>query len=174
VRFGAFYGNEAKVLGRSIAGKFSGHSEFSHSESRKGICRKAADEQQRHYWKLTREGQDLLVGSMEWMLEQKEPTEAWRALLERTPALELQRACTHYRESRRLEQAGYVGVLRERLRWQVRPYLPEFLQLPFQAEAGAAGLQSLASASAYFRDKTLPSQTTPVEFLPAALTAVPG
>jgi hypothetical protein len=32
-----------------------------------GDCRKAADEQQRHYWKLTREGQDLLVGSMEWM-----------------------------------------------------------------------------------------------------------
>jgi hypothetical protein len=104
-----------------------------------GDCRKAADEQQRHYWKLTREGQDLLVGSMEWMLEQKEPTEAWRSLLERTPAAELHRACTHYRESRRLEQTGYVGVLRERLRWQIRPYLPEFLQLPFQAEAGAAG-----------------------------------
>jgi TnpA family transposase len=134
-----------------------------------GDCRKAADEQQRHYWKLTRQGQDLLVGSMEWMLEQKEPTEAWSSLLERTPAAELHRACTHYRESRRLEQTGYVGVLRERLRWQVRPYLPEFLRLPFQAEAGAAGLQqALASASVYFRDKTLPPQTTPVEFLPAA------
>jgi hypothetical protein len=139
-----------------------------------GDCRKAADEQQRHYWKLTREGQDLLVGSMEWMLEQKEPTEAWRSLLERTPAVELHRACTHYRESRRLEQTGYVGVLRERLRWQVRPYLPEFLQLPFEAEAGAAGLQqALANASAYFRDKTLPSQTTPVEFLPAAFRRHP-
>ena len=45
-----------------------------------GDCRKAADEQQRHYWKLTREGQDLLVGSMEWMLEQKEPAEVGRAL----------------------------------------------------------------------------------------------
>jgi len=118
---------------------------------------------------LTREGQDLLVGSMVWMLEQKEPTEAWRSLLQRTPAAELHRACTHYRESRRLEQTGYIGVLWERVRGQVRPYLPEFLQLPFQAEAGAAGLQqALAGASVYFRDKTLPSQTTPVEFLPAA------
>ena len=134
-----------------------------------GDCRKAADEQQRHYWKLTREGQDLLVGSVEWMLEQRQPTEAWETLLERTPAVELRRACVHYRESRRLEQTGYVGVLRERLRWQVRPYLPEFLQLPFRAEAGATGLQqALASASIYFRDKKLPSQTTPVEFLPAA------
>ena len=134
-----------------------------------GDCRKAAEEQQRHYWKLTREGQDLLVGSVEWMLEQRQPTEAWETLLERTPAVELRRACVHYRESRRLEQTGYVGVLRERLRWQVRPYLPEFLQLPFRAEAGATGLQqALASASIYFRDKKLPSQTTPVEFLPAA------
>jgi hypothetical protein len=33
---------------------------------------------------------------------------------------------------------------------EVRPYLPEFLQLPFHAEAGAAGLQqALASASVY-------------------------
>jgi hypothetical protein len=45
-----------------------------------GDCRKAADEPQRHYGKLTREGQDLLVGSMEWMLEQKEPAEVGRAL----------------------------------------------------------------------------------------------
>ena len=134
-----------------------------------GDCRKAADEPQRHYGKLTREGQILLVSSMEWMLEQKEPTEAWRSLLERTPAAELHRACTHYRESRRLEQTGYVGVLRERLQGQVRPYLPEFLQLPFPAEAGAAGLQqALASASVYFRDKKLPSQTPSIEFLPAA------
>jgi len=106
---------------------------------------------------------------MEWMLEQKEPSEAWRSLLLRTPATELHQACMHYRESRRLEQTGYVGILRERLRWQIRPYLPEFLQLPFQAEVGATGLQeALASASVYFRDKTLPSHTTPVEFLPAA------
>ena len=68
-----------------------------------------------------------------------------------------------------MEQTGYVGVLRERLRGQVRPYLPEFLQLPFPAEAGAAGLQqALASASVYFRDKKLPSQTPSIEFLPAA------
>ena len=103
------------------------------------------------------------------MLEQKEPSEAWRSLLLRTPATELHQACMHYRESRRLEQTGYVGILRERLRWQIRPYLPEFLQLPFQAEVGATGLQeALASASVYFRDKTLPSHTTSVEFLPAA------
>ena len=88
--------------------------------------------------------------------------------LERTPASELRRACVHYRESHRLEQTGYVGVLRERPQWQVRPYLEEFLQLPFQVEASATGLkQALAAASVYFREKKLPSRT-PVEFLPAA------
>jgi TnpA family transposase len=134
-----------------------------------GECRKAADEKQRQYWKLTREGQDLLVGSMEWMLEQARPREAWEELLERTPATELRRACVHYRESRRLEQTGYVGVLRERRRWQLQPYLQEFLQLPFQAETGAASLkQALAAAAVYFQEKRLPSQKTPVEFMPAA------
>jgi hypothetical protein len=121
-----------------------------------GECRRVADERHRKYWKLTRTGQDLLVGSMEWMLEQEQPKEVWAVLLERTPAAELRNACVHYRESRRLEQTGYVGVLRERMQWQVRPYLKEFLQLPFQAEAGASGLkQALAAASIYYRDKRL-------------------
>jgi Domain of unknown function (DUF4158) len=133
-----------------------------------GECRKIAEERQRKYWTLTREGQDLLVDSVEWMLEQEQPHEAWKALLERTPAPGLRRACVHYRESRRLEQTGYVGVLRERSRWQVRPYLKQFLQLPFQAEASASGLkQALAAAAVYFRNQTL-SPKTPVEFLPAA------
>lgn len=131
-----------------------------------GECRKAADERQRRYWRLTEEGQNLLVASMEWMLEQKEPKEAWEALLERTPPSELRQACVHYRESRRLEHTGYVGVLRERLRWQVRPYLKDFLALPFQTEANACGLkQALAAATAYFRDGELPPKT-PVEVLP--------
>jgi hypothetical protein len=134
-----------------------------------GECRKAADERQRQYWKLTRAGQDLLVGSVEWMLAQEQPKEVWAVLLERTPAAELQSACVHYRESRRLEQTGYVGVLRERLQWQVRPYLKEFLQLPFDAEESAAGLkQALAAAAIYYREKQLPSNKTPVDFLPAA------
>ena len=74
-----------------------------------GECRQAAEERQRKYWRLTREGQDLLVGSVEWMLEQARPKEVWEALLERTAAAELRRACVHYRESRRLEQSGYVA-----------------------------------------------------------------
>jgi hypothetical protein len=118
-----------------------------------GECRKAADERQRKYWRLTRAGQDLLVGSMEWMLAQEQPKEVWAVLLERTPAAELRSACVHYRESCRLEQTGYVGVLRERLRWQVRPYFKEFLQLPFHAEASASGLkQALAAAAIYYRE----------------------
>ncbi len=133
-----------------------------------GECRRAAQEKESHYWKLTREGQDLLVGSMEWMLERSHSREAWEELLEKTPVTELRNACAHYRESRRLEQTGYVGILRERLRWQVRPYLQEFLKLPFHAEAGAAGLhRALANAPLYFRNKKLPAET-PVEFLPAA------
>jgi TnpA family transposase len=132
-----------------------------------GECRKTAEDRQRKYWKLTREGQDLLVGSVEWMLEQEQPLEAWKSLLERTPVSDLRRACVHYRESRQLEQTGYVGVLRERSQWQLRPYFKEFLQLPFQAEANASSLkQALAAASVYFRDKKLPTKT-PVEFLPA-------
>jgi TnpA family transposase len=134
-----------------------------------GECRKAAEERQRKYWKLTREGQDLLVGSIEWMLEQKKPQEAWGTLLERTPEAELRQACVHYRESRELEQTGYVGVLRERRQGQVQPYLKEFLQLPFHAETSSAGLkQALATASVYYREKHLPPKKTPVEFLPAA------
>jgi hypothetical protein len=134
-----------------------------------GECRQAAEERQRKYWRLTREGQDLLVGSVEWMLEQARPKEVWEALLERTAAAELRRACVHYRESRRLEQSGYVGVLRERVQWQVRPYIKEFLQLPFHTEASASSLKlALAAAAIYFRDKKLPPKQTPVEFLPAA------
>ena len=133
-----------------------------------GECRRAAQEQQSHYWKLTQDGQDLLVGSMEWMLEQGQSREAWDELLERTPAAELRSACAHYRESRRLERTGYVGVLRERLRWQVHPYLPKFLQLPFQTEEGSPGLQhALATAAVYFRNKKLPAYA-PVDFLPPA------
>jgi hypothetical protein len=50
----------------------------------------------------------------------------------------------------------------------VRPYLKEFLQLPFQAEPSAASLkQALSAASLYYRHKKLPPKT-PVEFLPAA------
>ena len=64
-----------------------------------GECRITADDRQRKYWRLTREGQDLLVGSMEWILEQEQPAEAWKALLERTPAVELRRACVHYRKA---------------------------------------------------------------------------
>jgi len=131
-----------------------------------GECRKEADERQRKYWRLTEEGQNLLVASIEWMLGQKEPKQAWEALLERTPPTALREACVHYRESRRLEHTGYVGVLRERLRWQVRPYLKDFLALPFEAETNASGLkQALAAAANYFRDRKLPSKT-PVEFLP--------
>jgi TnpA family transposase len=133
-----------------------------------GECRKMAQEQQSQYWKLTREGQDLLVGSVEWMLDQAQAREVWEGLLARTPATELRSACRHYRESRRLEQTGYVGVLRDRLRFHVRPYLQRFLQLPFRSEASASSLaQALAKSSLYFRNKKLPAET-PVEFLPAA------
>lgn len=132
-----------------------------------GECRKEAEQKQRQYWRLTRQGQDLLVGSMEWLLAQNKPV--WETLLERTPAEELRKACVYYRENRRLEQTGYVGVLRERSQWQVRPYLKEFLQLPFQTEATAAGLKhALAAATEYYRHRKLPAET-PVEFLPSAV-----
>ena len=42
----------------------------------------------------------------------------------------------------------------------MRPYLKEFLQLPFQTEASASSLkQALVAASVYFRDRMLPLQT---------------
>ena len=86
-----------------------------------GECRKAADERQREYWKLTRAGQDLLIGSWNGC-SRKNSREEGLGGAARPRAAALQSACVHYRESRRRNRPE-CRWLRERLQWQVRPYL---------------------------------------------------
>jgi Tn3 transposase DDE domain len=136
-----------------------------------GECRREAEERQRERWLQAREAQDLVFDSMEWMLASDQPdTNVFAALLEKVSAEQLRQSCREYRDSRRLEEQGYLSVFREKLARQVRPYFREFLRLPFLAEQSAAPLQeALRQAYFYFRDGKLPSKTVPVSFVPASL-----
>ena len=107
-----------------------------------GFCRRsrhAFEERQREFRKRAKKGVETLLQAMEIVLDAPADGNPLAVLYRHIDEPALREAMEACREFKRLEEGGYQDELRARHHHLAR-YLPAFLKLPFQAEAGSEKL----------------------------------
>ena len=138
-----------------------------------GMARRARNAFERRYKETRRQarrGLDTVLRAMEILLDPERPPETViPELYLELDKSDLRQAVGTCRTLQRLEQRGYIQELLGR-HSHLKQYLPTFLELPFQAEPGMAGLLDAVTMARQLHAgeiRSLPPHA-PIQFVPAA------